>query len=103
MDNETESQEELVDPIKALETREAEVARREKLLGAKGELERRGLPQALLPIVPLDDTGALDEVEKAFRGAVEQAVTEKLKGRAPVLGSQDGEQDAALRRAFGLK
>lgn len=94
-------------PEEALSRRESELAAREARLAAQDELTRRGLPQSLMPMLPLESagslTGAIDGLETAFKAAVEEAVGQRLKGRAPVLGGAQDEQSAALRRAFGLK
>lgn len=94
-------------PAELLSRREAELGLREARLAARDELERRQLPLGLIHALPLgrqeDTQKALDEVERAFRSAVEDAVTQRLKGRPPVLGGGERNGNAALRRAFGLR
>lgn len=73
-----------------LSKREAELAARELRADMVTEIGKRGLPAALIDAVSLADKDAatlsLDNVEKAFRAAVTEAVDEKLKGKAPAAG-----------------
>jgi hypothetical protein len=75
----------------ALERREKEVMRRELRAGAMEKLAEKGLPGALAELLDYRDADAcshsLDAAEKAFRGAVQAGITERLKGAAPRTGA----------------
>ena len=76
---------------KALADREAEITKRELRAEAKSQLSDKGLPIELAEILPYTDAdttnAAIVATEKVFRAAVEKAVTERLKGNAPKVGS----------------
>jgi len=76
---------------KALAEREAEITKRELRAEAKSQLSDKGLPIELAEILPYTDAdttnAAIVATEKVFRAAVEKAVTERLKGNAPKVGS----------------
>lgn len=76
---------------KALADREAEITKRELRAEAKSQLSDKGLPIELAEILPYTDAdttnAAIVSTEKVFRAAVEKAVTERLKGNAPKVGS----------------
>lgn len=71
----------------ALNTREAELRRRELAALARETLEKRGLPVALAEALPFQEETALnqgiDALEEAFRAAVQRGVEERLFTSAP--------------------
>lgn len=70
-----------------LNRREAEITRRELRATALETLAEKGLPKQLADILVYTDAGSckksIENVEKVFRDAVEQAVNERLKGGKP--------------------
>lgn len=81
----------------ALNRREAAIAEREKRLmerelraAALERLAERGLPRELADALPYDSEercmNGLDALEQAFRRAVQDAVDQRLRGRAPSMG-----------------
>lgn len=75
------------DRREALDTREADLVRREKSAQARQALEDRGLPASLAECLFFpeeeDPEAAADAIEAAFRAAVQQAVEERLRTAAP--------------------
>ena len=92
-----------------LAKREEAVARREMRATASQQLSERSLPQALAECLDYSSAEAcgksIDAMEKAFRDAVQAAVTERMKGRTPESGGGGDPQaayDAQVRAAMGL-
>lgn len=71
-----------------LDAREAAITRRELTAQAKVQLADKGIPTELAEILNLTDADtckkSIETVEKAFQSAVEKAVEERLKGKAPM-------------------
>ncbi|MEA5017022.1 MAG: DUF4355 domain-containing protein [Candidatus Limiplasma sp.] len=92
-----------------LAAREEALIRRELRASALGLLGERGLPVELIDCVSVADEDAmlnsLEKAEKAFRGAVNQAVAQRMRGSAPqaAQGNAQAERLAAVRAAAGLK
>lgn len=90
-----------------IEKREKDITTRELKAQAYETLAEKGLPKDLVEILNYADAEScnksIDAVEKAFQGAVEKAVNEKLKGNPPKQGTGTSSSDASLRAAFGLK
>ena len=92
-----------------LAAREEALIRRELRASALGLLGERGLPVELIDCVSVADETAmlnsLEKAEKAFRGAVNQAVAQRMRGSAPqaAQGNAQAERLAAVRAAAGLK
>lgn len=86
----------------ATEKREQDLNRRELRLTALEELATRELPASLIEAVALTNaeecTKSIEVIEKAFRGAVETAVNERLKGSAhvPNAGNNSGAQKESI-------
>lgn len=80
---------------KKLQERIAEVTKRELMADAKAELSEKGLPTDLAELLVYSDEDAckesLEKVIKAFSGAVDKQVADKLKASAgaPRKGSSD--------------
>ena len=94
----------------AMKSREAALAARELKADMVTELGKRGLPAALIDAVSLVDkdaaTASLDEVEKAFRDAVDAEVKKKLAGNPPPGGNNGGSSSSfeeKMRAAAGIK
>lgn len=72
---------------KELESKAAELKRKEIQLEMTRVLEQRGLPLAFMDYFLTDDNAATLErikaFEKHYKGAIESAVNERLKGKAP--------------------
>lgn len=83
---------------KELLDREQGITKRELRAQALELLSEKRLPRVLadlLPYVDADGTmAAVDAVEKVFREAVEQGVTERLKGNPPKIGQAVPAQSA---------
>ena len=92
-----------------LAAREEALIRRELRASALGLLGERGRPVELIDCVSVADEAAmlnsLEKAEKAFRGAVNQAVAQRMRGSAPqaAQGNAQAERLAAVRAAAGLK
>ena len=75
------------DRAQALDTREADLDRRENAAKARQALEARGLPASLADCLTVTDENgaeaAAEALEKAFRAAVQQAVEARLCAEAP--------------------
>ena len=73
--------------LQELEAREQEITKRELRTQALEMLAEKGLPRDLAEVLPYIDAdttmAALSSVEKVFRQAVEQAVTDRLRGDPP--------------------
>lgn len=71
-----------------LDAREAAITRRELTAQAKVQLADKGIPTELAEILNLTDADtckkSIETVEKVFQSAVEKAVEERLKGKAPM-------------------
>lgn len=96
--------------LEALEKREAEITRRELRAEALQALGEKGLPKELADIVNYTDaestSKSLEAIEESFRATVEEAVNERLKGKAPkgnAQGSSGTGLSAQLDEIFGLK
>lgn len=93
----------------ALKTREDALAARELKADMVTEIGKRELPAALIDAVSLADrdaaTASLDNVEKAFRDAVDAEVAKKLKGNPPPAGGGTGGDSflQSFRAAVGVK
>lgn len=91
-----------------LAKREAEITKRELTATTKEELVSKELPLELAEILNYSDADSVKSsmaaVEKAFRGAVEKQVNEKLKGSAPKTGTTTANPEVDLfRLGAGLK
>lgn len=92
-----------------LEKREKDITTRELKAQAYETLAEKSLPKELVDILNYQDAEScnksIEAVEKAFQSAVERAVNDKLRGGNPPKGGQGASlnEDAAIRRAFGLK
>lgn len=86
-----------VSPADALKEREDALAEREQTLTeremrafAREQLAARQLPDALIGALCCKDeescTQSLDQVEKAFRAAVQEGVVERMRGQEPARG-----------------
>ncbi len=82
-----ELEEREISPQEELEQRERALLLREMRLRAGQALTERALPQELLGALSYESEEALDlsveAAERAFRGAVEKAVSERMRGEAP--------------------
>lgn len=94
----------------ALAEREKAIKTRELRAEALSKLGEKGLPASLVESVSLTDedtmAATLEQVEKAFRKSVEDAVNERLKGAPPKeqgAGSGVSAHVAQVRAAAGLK
>lgn len=93
----------------ALDSREAELTRRELRATALGLMSQRGIPSELIDCVSMADEKAmvdsLGRAETAFRAAVNQAVAQRMRGGAPkdAPGDPQAGHLAAMRAAAGLK
>ena len=76
-----------ISPQEELEQRERALLLREMKLKAGQALTERALPHELLGALSYESPEALDlsveAAERAFRGAVEKAVSERMRGEAP--------------------
>lgn len=96
---------------KRLKDREDQLTRRELKAAARETLAARGLPAELAELLVLSDAeqcgASLETLEKAFAGAVERMVNEKLKGTPPGKGTPasgaDGLEEAFYKLNPGLK
>ena len=86
-----------ISPADALKEREDALAEREQALTeremrafAREQLAARQLPDALIGALCCKDeescTKSLDQVEKAFRTAVQEGVVERMRGQEPARG-----------------
>ena len=75
----------------ALESREADLNRREMTAKTREELDKRGLPAALADCLVFSDESAMltgvSVLEEAFRAAVQSGVEERLLSGAPKAAS----------------
>lgn len=83
----------------AIKRREAEVMRRELQAAAKETLAQKGLPPGLSDMLNYASADAcnasIEKVEKAFRGSVQAAVDERLRGAGlPVRGGKQPDYDS---------
>lgn len=85
-----------------LNKREKEIQKRELMAEARNTLSEKKLPQALADMLDYTDAEScnrsIQAMEAAFQGAVQAAVEEKLKGRAPIKKAPDGNQDETLAK-----
>lgn len=92
---------------KELDDREAEINRKELQAMAKNVLAEKKLPQELASILPYKDADtcktAIDQVEKAFNTAVQDAVSDRLKGGEPMHKAEESsETDMAAEVARAI-
>ena len=94
----------------ALANREKALQEREMRAYAHEQLMLRSLPEALLPALCCKDEASckesLDQVEKAFRTAVQEGVMERMRGEEPLRSDAaplDTMDDAAYYHATYMK
>lgn len=93
----------------ALEEREQALHLREMRAFAREQLQIRALPEALLPALCCRDEASckesLDQVEKAFRTAVQEGVVERMRGQEPLRGElvplEKMDDDAYYHMTYG--
>ena len=92
---------------KILTTEEAAITRRELTAVAKEQLNAAGVPADMADFIDYTDADSVNEsvkkLSKAFKGAVQQSVDDRLKGKAPLDKAKNNvltaeEEDA--RKAF---
>lgn len=97
---------ELENTRKELAAKEAELKRKEIELEMTKVLEQRGIPIGFMQYFITDDNEATLEriktFEKAYKSAVENAVNEKLKGRAPAAGGKNIDNGANSKITGGF-
>lgn len=85
--------------------RETELTLREMKLEAKELLEKKGISATLVDLVVVADADKtksnVDALEKAFNKAVEDKVTEKLKGKSPEDIKPTGNKGASTNAKTG--
>lgn len=73
---------------KELDDREAAITRRELTAVAKEQLNAAGVPADMADFIDYTDADSVNEsvkrLSKAFKGAVQQSVDDRLKGKAPL-------------------
>lgn len=83
---------------KELVEKEAEITKRELMAEAKNTLTEKNIPIELAEVLNYTDADAcnksISEIEKAFQGAVEKAVEERLKGGTPPKRASGNEEKA---------
>ena len=71
-----------------LDNREAAITRRELTAVAKEQLNAAGVPAGMADFIDYTDADSVNEsvkrLSKAFKGAVQQSVDDRLKGKAPL-------------------
>lgn len=71
-----------------LDNREAAITRRELTAVAKEQLNAAGVPADMADFIDYTDADSVNEsvkrLSKAFKGAVQQSVDDRLKGKAPL-------------------
>ena len=74
--------------LKALQEREAEISRKELMAEAKATLAEKQIPADMASFLDYSDAekckASIEALEKSFKGAVETAVKDKLKGAPPI-------------------
>lgn len=83
---------------KELADKEAEITKRELMAEAKNTLTEKNIPLELAEVLNYTDADACNKsisaIEKAFQGAVEKAVEERLKGGEPPKRASENEEKA---------
>ena len=90
-----------------LDSREAAITRRELTAVAKEQLNAAGVPADMADFIDYTDADSVNEsvkrLSKSFKGAVQQSVDDRLKGKAPLDKAKNnvltGEEEDA-RKAF---
>lgn len=91
---------------KELADREADLTKRELMATAKNTLTEKGIPLELAEVLNYTDADSCNKsitaVEKAFQGAVEKAVEERLKGGKPPkkAGNETETLEEEIRKAM---
>jgi len=91
----------------ALAQREDTLSRREVRAGAVQLLLKKGLPAGLADALEYADsesaTAAIEQLEQAFRAALQEGVEERMKGMAPAAAvSTAAGFESKLKKAVGL-
>lgn len=95
-----------------LDNREAAITRRELTAVAKEQLNAAGVPADMADFIDYTDADTVNEsvkrLSKAFKGAVQQSVDDRLKGKAPLDKAKNNvltaeEEDARKAFANALK
>lgn len=95
-----------------LDNREAAITRRELTAVAKEQLNAAGVPADMADFIDYTDADSVNEsvkrLSKAFKGAVQQSVDDRLKGKAPLDKAKNNvltavEEDARKAFANALK
>ncbi|MFH1511978.1 MAG: DUF4355 domain-containing protein [Bacillota bacterium] len=91
----------------ALSEREGTLRRREVRAGAVQLLQKKGLPAELADALEYADAdsanAAIDQLEHAFRAALQQGIEERMKGMAPAAAmSTAAGFEAKLKKAVGI-
>lgn len=95
-----------------LDNREAAITRRELTAVAKEQLNAAGVPADMADFIDYTDADTVNEsvkrLSKAFKGAVQQSVDDRLKGKAPLDKAKNTvltaeEEDARQAFANALK
>ena len=95
-----------------LDNREAAITRRELTAVAKEQLNAAGVPAEMADFIDYTDADSVNEsvkkLSKAFKGAVQQSVDDRLKGKAPLDKAKNNvltaeEEDARKAFANALK
>jgi len=90
---------ELENSMKELEVKEKELQRKELMLEMTKVLAERKIPVQFMEYLTADDNeSTLERIktfEKKYKAAIEAAVTEKLKGKAPTAGSKSSSNSNA--------
>ena len=95
-----------------LDNREAAITRRELTAVAKEQLNAAGVPADMADFIDYTDADTVNEsvkrLSKAFKGAVQQSVDDRLKGKAPLDKARNNvftaeEEDARKAFANALK
>lgn len=88
-------EEKLSERERALTGRERELSRRELRALAAQSLSAKGLPGELADAINCDDREAfersIESAEKAFRGALQAGIAQRLGGAQPALGAELGD------------
>ena len=95
-----------------LDSREAAITRRELTAVAKEQLNAAGVPADMADFIDYTDADSVNEsvkrLSKSFKGAVQQSVDDRLKGKAPLDKAKNNvltteEEDARKAFANALK
>ena len=91
---------------KELADREAAITRKELMAEAKNTLAGKSLPQELAEMLNYADADSCNKsitaVEKAFQSAVQKAVEERIKGKAPMRKAPQNTEDDLTAKVRSL-